>query len=483
MASHSKSILLEMKREALRRSGRCADVLDLAFNGQNEMFAVPFGDVERIQLQAAQQRFEELASKIGPLRQLADQLGLKRIERIEDVAPLLFEHTVYKSYPLALLEKNRFDRLTTWLGRLTTHDLGAVDTSGVESIDDWLEAVEARSPLMVVHSSGTSGKMSFFPRSVIEMPAYTKSQYKWFTGFRDERGIDLESLPEPIPMFLPGFKHGRYVLQRVLEIMVTEVAGSEDNYFAAFPGAMSADLQSLAGRLAAAEAKGETGQLALNPSLMARRTELIQSKREQPERLKSFFETLKRDYRDRRVFLGGPWTLHLDAALEGEKSGIRGLFASDSVILTGGGRKGRVFPDNWYPLICGFYGVPAIRDGYGMTELIGYMPLCDQGRYHVLPHTIVYLLDPDNGTQLPRTGVQTGRFAFLDLLAQTYWGGLITGDEVTVHWDSNCECGRQGPSIERAIGRYSEKRGGDDKISCAGAQAAHDRAIEHLASL
>jgi hypothetical protein len=111
------------------------------------------------------------------------------------------------------------------------------------------------------------------------------------------------------------------------------------------------------------------------------------------------------------------------------------------------------------------------------------MPLCDHGQYHVLPHTIVYLLDPDTGAQLPRTGVQTGRFAFLDLLAQTYWGGLITGDEVTVNWNSNCQCGRQGPSVNRAIGRYSEKRGGDDQISCAGAQAAHDRAIEHLAAL
>ena len=52
---------------------------------------------------------------------------------VEDAARLLFPHTVYKSYPPALLEKNRFDRMTQWLGRLTTVDLSGDDVKLLQS--------------------------------------------------------------------------------------------------------------------------------------------------------------------------------------------------------------------------------------------------------------------------------------------------------------------------------------------------------------
>jgi hypothetical protein len=82
---------------------------------------------------------------------------------------------------------------------------------------------------------------------------------------------------------------------------------------------------------------------------------------------------------------------------------------------------------------------------------------------------------------LPRTGDQTGRFAFLDLLPETFWGGFISGDEVTLSgFDNTCPCGRQGPYLLPEIRRYSAKEGGDDKINCAGAPEAHDKAMEYL---
>ena len=69
----------------------------------------------------------------------------------------------------------------------------------------------------------------------------------------------------------------------------------------------------------------------------------------------------------------------------------------------------------------------------------------------------------------------------MDLLPDSYWGGLITGDEVTLSgWDEPCACGRHGPYLHSTIGRFSEKQGGDDKINCAGAPEAHDKAIDYL---
>ena len=38
---------------------------------------------------------------------LADEAGVARVTALEDVVPILFRHTVYKSYPVSLLEKSR----------------------------------------------------------------------------------------------------------------------------------------------------------------------------------------------------------------------------------------------------------------------------------------------------------------------------------------------------------------------------------------
>jgi hypothetical protein len=49
--------------------------------------------------------------------------------------------------------------------------------------------------------------------------------------------------------------------------------------------------------------------------------------------------------------------------------------------------------------------------------------------------------------------------------------------------NATLRCGRQGPYIEPTITRLSEQQGGDHKISCAGAQAAHDAALDYLTRL
>jgi hypothetical protein len=114
-----------------------------------------------------------------------------------------------------------------------------------------------------------------------------------------------------------------------------------------------------------------------------------------------------------------------------------------------------------------------------MSESISQLPGCDHGNYHPLPHHIPFILDPDTGNPLPRTGQQTGRYAFYDLLAESYWGGFLTGDEVTGIW-GDCPCGREGLYIHPTIARFSDKSGEDDKITCAGAADAHERALEFL---
>jgi hypothetical protein len=210
---------------------------------------------------------------------------------------------------------------------------------------------------------------------------------------------------------------------------------------------------------------------------------MIEFQGRQPEYMDAFFRKMT-DYRGRRVLIAGTWTVHLRAALAAEERGIEGLFSADSFPIAGGGKKGETFPDDWYEKICRVYGIPSIRTSYGMVELQGLMPECNQHNFHPWPSQIVYLLDAASGRLLPRQGTQRGRFAYMDLSTETHWGGGLSGDEVTVHWGAAaCSCGRQGPYIEPTIMRLSEQQGGDDKISCAGAQAAHDAALDFLTRL
>ena len=99
------------------------------------------------------------------LKNLADRQGVSAIDRMEDLAPLLFRASVYSSYPLAWLERNEFVRLTRWLSKLTAIDLSSVDLDGVELIEDWIKAIVVSTGASVCYSTTTDGKMTFLLRS------------------------------------------------------------------------------------------------------------------------------------------------------------------------------------------------------------------------------------------------------------------------------------------------------------------------------
>ncbi|MFX0152014.1 MAG: hypothetical protein ACFFAJ_14590 [Candidatus Hodarchaeota archaeon] len=454
------------------------DPNSLIYATNSELFNLDSELVSQIQLAGVKKRFEYFYPRIKALKKLADEQGIKNeITCLEDVSKILFQHTVYKSYPLQLVEKHRYGKLTQWLDKLTTYDLSNVDTSGCKSIDNWLEQLEEQSELLVVHSTGTSGKLSFLPRSKAEMDSFKSALYLFIealTGFNPHI--------TKMPVFFPGFRNGRQLAQRVLSTFGPLLAGSEEEFHTAMPGLMSADFMSLAGRLQAAKAKGELGKLQMIKALTYNKGELLKMKKNRPKWMNEFFENMISNYRGKQVFLMGPLTALIEAALEGEKQGLSQIFAPDSAIITGGGLKGQNVPKDWYERICKFYGVKAIRDGYGMTETTGYCPSCEYDHYHIYPFHIPYIFDI-NGNLSPRHGIQTGRFGFYDLLAESYWGGFITGDEVTIHWDDSCACGRKGPWLEKHIQRYSEKQDGDDKISCTGAQEAYNNFLDYILEL
>ncbi|GAB3630525.1 hypothetical protein PTE30175_03173 [Pandoraea terrae] len=439
--------------------------------------------LEAVHLTGARQRFEMLRDRIPVLRKLAEEQGVTAIHSLDDVVPLLFPHTVYKSYPFSIIERGHFERLTRWLNGLTACDLSGVDHGDIDSIDSWIKRLDDSTELRLLHTFGTSGKLSFVPRTArqwVEANRLTAHCVRDWHG--PGSGPDLFSAR--MPMVQPGYRFGAGATYRGVEQMVTQWAGGDANALFLYPNEyFSADIASLAGRLRAAESRGEQGQLELSASLLARREEFAAREQQRPERMKQFLEAALQRFGGSDICLFAVWPLLFEWAEQALAKGVRRAFGPGSILMSGGGSKGRVLPDDYREQIFSFLGFERVFEFYSMSELMVSCPRCEHGHYHIPPVLVPFVLDPDTGRALPREGTQTGRFAYLDLLPDSYWGGLVSGDEVTISgWDTPCECGRHGPYLSGTVRRYSEKQGGVDKINCAGAPEAHDRAVEFLLS-
>jgi hypothetical protein len=441
------------------------------------LFTLSRDEVAGAQLEAVARRFERLRPSLAALDKLASRQGVERIDSFEDALPVYFDHRVLKSYPLSLIENRDFDRLTGWLQRLTTHDLSTMSREGLGSVDDWLQRLDDNGMIML-HSTGTTGKLSFIPRSQAEWPAWTNA---YFEAQKVATGVDLREVE--IPTFTPMYRTGHQTMAKMHHLFADASAGGEANRHVLYDYAISADLLSLAGRLQGAEERGELDQLQFDPELLAHYKELIERGRHRDDDLERWFFTLADEYRHRRVVIRGTAADLVRLAMTGRERGIICEFTPDSVLIMGGGMKGfRDAPADWRELVTNYFGVGRICTSYGMSECIGIAPKCREGYFHFLPYVVPTLLD-ENAVALESQGVQTGRLALFDLLAESYWGGFISGDRVTIHWDEDCACGWKGPRAESEIARFAQMEGGDDKITCAGTAQAYNAFMDYVSSI
>src|ERR1700756_185279 len=98
---------------------------------QPDAYDQPAAQIRPLQLAAARELFAERREQIPVLRRRADETGVKEIGGFADLVPLLFSHTVYKSYPTAFVEQGRWDRMLQWLKTLSVEDPTQVDVTGV----------------------------------------------------------------------------------------------------------------------------------------------------------------------------------------------------------------------------------------------------------------------------------------------------------------------------------------------------------------
>jgi hypothetical protein len=452
---------------------------------QTILYNAPRDEVESFQLQAIKTRFRQLGSSIPFVARLAEEQNISDVSDISDIAGLLLRHSDYKSYPVSFLEKRQYSRLTRWLNGLTPLDLTNIDVSACESLDDWVAVLDEYTEIRLVSSSGTTGKLSFLPRTETDGPILARASERVAEGFGAETDEAVTSWDDIVTM-IPSMRPVPLNLYRVAESFRKYLYGGDAAMvILPNPTRQSLEALSLTGRLQAAQASGERGTSTLSPLVEHYRAILEQQQREMPAVLDRFMTTVLPNLSGRRVRIQGIIGSLFDLAVEGEARGLHHMFASNSILQIGGGAKGRTLPPGYLETIARFTGVEdEIRPIFGMSELMEQTRRCHYGRFHVYPFWVLFVLDGETGVPLPRSGEVKGRLGLFDLGAVNYWGGFLTGDEVTVDWGDAqpCPCGRKGPFIHDSIRRFSDKDGGDDKITCAGAPAAHDKALAVLFS-
>jgi hypothetical protein len=442
---------------------------------------LPRTEVDALQLIGLKRRFADLRDRIPMLKKLADAEGVENVEQLEDVVPLLFEHTVYKSYPPSLLEKRNFAQINRWLGKLVTPELAqalaAADVSACQGLDDWFETMDRAVPqLRLSHTSGTSGTLSFLPHGVRE--------WKKICSLRRLFVWNMEGPQTPQPelhIAYPYFRYGFLSHVRANDFIIDALLPDESHFHAAYQATLSSDALHLGAKIRAAHAKGTLDRLEISPTLMAKKKEFDMLQADMPAHLAAFFERIATELKGKRVYIGATWNLLHNMAKAGLARGLENVFDADSYVATTGGAKGVVQPEGWQQDVLRFTGARRLNETYAMSEVVGGSHMrCEHGHYHFAPTVIPFLLDPETSKPLPRAGRVTGRAAFFDLGADTRWGGFITGDEITIEWEQPCPCGWQSRYVVGPIQRYSEKNGGDDKITCAATESAHREAMDFL---
>jgi len=420
-----------------------------------------------VQLAAVQQRLDQRRRQIRVLDQRATDRGIDTISSLEDAVSLLFSDATYKSYPESFLDQRRWDRLTAWFQTLASDRLDGVDLKGVDTLDDWLLALQ-RIGIWVNSSSGTSGKSSFLAmnRADLDVALPLMVQAGRYTS-----AAVREAPPHSFAVFVLGPSSASYSGSLRARMYAEALARPGEIHYISDVGQSAQEGLDLA-RLNRAIAAGTA-----KPSEI----QMVQERaRERAERISQDFDRfLDRLIArlDEPVALLGLSSMLFQVMERAKARGITRMpLHPDSFASISGGRKGTKLPDDYMQQLRDYFGLTdrVHASPYGMTEMSGACPMLPGQQSWAIPPWIVPLvLEATDETLLSpagTTGRVTGRFAFIDLLVEGRWGGLVTGDQVTIDFSPP---GLRTPVI-RAVDRYKDLPG-DDKATCAGTIDAYVR--------
>ncbi len=429
-------------------------------SGAEDRFDISSPELDDAQLAAMDQRFQEAKGRIRLVRLRSEEGGLDAIRSLDDVVQLLLPHTAYKSYPENWLLQKRWDRLTTWLQTVSAHPIEAIDSNSLDDIDEWLSRLE-QAGHFVSCSSGTTGKSAMLAASRKDLEWASQDVTDVFSW-----GADIKPAQDRLVVNCVG-------VAEVPKNIVTRNAlkdafgnPSWDHWEDPVPPITVGTLtNTIIVRKAIAEGQAK-------PNEIAEFERISNERQKSSEAAVSKTAEFLIENREKKLLLIGFWGgFHPIAKVIREKGYSATDFHPDNALYVGGGLKGAQLPDDFQDFIYETFGIQPKHhfQMYSMQEINSGMPQCQKGgRYHVPPWLVPLVLNKagDALAEPAPDGTITGRAGFFDLSLDGRWGGVISGDMVTLD-RKPCPCGNRGPTIHNNIVRYSDMEG-DDKIGCAG---------------
>jgi hypothetical protein len=420
-----------------------------------------------LQIEALRERFADMRQLVRVLEQRAADTGVVEISAPADAVPLLFAHTNYKSYPERFVDQGQWANMNRWLQTMSSRAVD-VEVDGVVDVDDWLKRLEAAGHF-VFATSGTSGKSSFLNRTRGDVD---RSIVSVSAGFNWANGVFQPARDRPVFRFFPPY--GAHPMCEIQRLHFERIgAPGEIHYMSSEP--LRAMQTISAGRMRRAVAAGT-----------ARPAEIAEFEREAAATQLRMTEALRHSVealiskRHLPIVVAAQWPMLFRIVQIGRELGVRdGDFHPKTVLSCGGGVKGATLPADYREQIFAFFGIPRTNlvTVYGMSEMTGVCPYShDLDGYAVPPWIIPMVLDKGGERMLgpDRSNEVEGRMALFDLALEGRWGGIISGDRVTVDFGLGPRHGVHAPLI-RSIARYSDLEAGEDKLTCAGTIDAYVR--------
>lgn len=435
--------------------------------GADDCFDIDPIDLLPVQLEAANERLAAQARRIPLLANRAESGGIEDIAQPADLVPLLFAHTTYKTYAEGWLNDGRWDRMGRWLATVSTRDVEGLDTAGVETLDDWLKELETVGHYLSC-SSGTTGKPAMLSCTEGDIALSARINIEallWATGLT--RGEDRKFLGLG-PQFAAPREDA--IRQAMVDCFSSRYPPYQFGDGEPITVGSMVDMITLRRKLADGTAR---------PNEMAEFERIAAKRGADMEAAAKKAVDAVIEARDVPLLATGMFATLYQIA-EGIRAKGHGGddFDPNNAMMVAGGLKGAALPENYREYVLETFNVTEERlyHAYSMREINATFPLCHHGRYHVSPWVIMLPLD-STGEHLLDVDAEEieARAAFFDASIEGRWGGVISGDRVSVSF-GKCGCGHQGPTIGREITRYSDLPGGD-KITCAGSIDAYVRGV------
>jgi hypothetical protein len=387
---------------------------------------------------------------------------------------LILPEDIFKSYSQEWLDNNNYTAMNKWLSSLYCQNV-EVDVTRVCSIDDWISRLD-EAGIEISCSSGTSGTISFVPRSTANWETIRIANKSFITPFLIQRKVSTPIagyLTKPAMKLLSseaftkivnkvglkdfdgiflGFssgKTGNQVLMKTLSPMFRR------HYFL-----YDLDLSMNALRCFRRGARNE------DENILLEKFRIEVNQRRDENYLKIVDHLIESTREGQKIFMfGAPYQLkELCDFMTSQNQKV--TLNKESLIIFGGGWKSftgeSMDRESFFKMLSASFELTQDRiiEWYSMTEINALMMRCQAGRFHIPPllEPVIFdeELNPLEGDDL------SGTFGFLDPLAYSYPGFIISGDHVHLV-EGKCSCGLMGPAvteIKRARNREVKGCGG-----------------------